>query len=188
LKVEGLKYFHFSALLQREGWISSAFIGIDSNGLIQYLSNQSPESTKVETVDGFALPGFQNAHSHAFQYAMVGLAENHPSGTTDDFWSWREEMYKCALEVNPEQAEAIATMLYAEMVRVGYTHVAEFHYLHHDKDGKPYSNLAEMGERMVAAAKTAGIKITLVPVFYQKGGFGLNPHPRQKRFISKTVE
>ena len=188
MSLVNLKYFHFSGLLQKERWLSSVFIGIDENGLIQYLSNQSPETKEVEAVDGFALPGFQNAHSHAFQYAMAGLAENHPAGTADDFWSWREEMYKCALTIDPEQTEAIAAMLYAEMARVGYTHVAEFHYLHHDKDGKPYSNSAEMGERMVAAAQTAGIKITLVPVFYQKGGFGLDPQPRQKRFISKTVE
>jgi len=188
LKVGNLKYFQFSSLLQREGWLSSVFIGVDETGLIQYLSIESPEGKEIESVEGFALPGFQNAHSHAFQYAMAGLAENHPAGTADDFWTWREEMYKCALAVDPEQAEAIAAMLYAEMVRVGYTHVAEFHYLHHDKEGKPYSNLAEMGERMVAAAKTAGIKITLVPVFYQKGGFGLEPQTRQKRFISKTVE
>ena len=188
MRVVRLKYFHFSSLLQREGWLSPVFVGVDENGLIQYLSNQSPETKEVESVDGFALPGFQNAHSHAFQYAMAGLAENHPAGTADDFWSWREEMYKCALAVDPEQTEAIAAMLYAEMARVGYTHVAEFHYLHHDKEGKAYSNLAEMGERMVAAANTAGIRITLVPVFYQKGGFGLAPQLRQKRFISKTVD
>ncbi len=188
MKVGSLKYFYFSGLLQIEGWLSSVFVGVDANGLIQYLSTQSPEGNEIETIEGFGLPGFQNAHSHAFQYAMAGLAENHAAGTADDFWSWREEMYKCALAVNPEQAEAIAAMLYAEMVRVGYTHVAEFHYLHHDKNGMPYANLAEMGERMVAAAKSAGIKITLVPVFYQKGGFGLDPQPRQKRFISKTVE
>src|SRR6185369_3568182 len=90
--------------------------------------------------------------------------------------------------VEPEHVEAIAAILYAEMLRVGYTHAAEFHYLHHDKSGRPYSNLAEMGERLIAAAKTAGIKITLVPVFYQKGNFGQDPQPRQKRFISKTVD
>lgn len=182
-----LEYFQFSGLLQREGWLSPAFIGVDANGIIRYLSPEAPEG-KAEIVEGFALPGFQNAHSHAFQYAMAGLAENHPAGAMDDFWTWREEMYKCALAVNPDQLEAIAAMLYAEMLRVGYTQVAEFHYLHHDKDGKEYSNLAEMGERLVAAAKTAGIKITLVPVFYQRGGFGLEAQPRQKRFISKTVE
>lgn len=187
MSAAGLKYFRFSGLFQREGWRSPIFVGVDENGLLQDLTHQSPEGIAAETVEGFALPGFQNAHSHAFQYAMAGLAENHAPGTSDDFWSWREEMYKCALAVNPEQAEAIAAMLYAEMVRVGYTQVAEFHYLHHDKDGRPYSNLAEMGERMVAAAKKAGIKITLIPVFYQKGGFGLEPQPRQRRFISQTV-
>jgi formimidoylglutamate deiminase len=181
-------YFRFPSILQQSGWTSPIFIGVDASGIISYLDRQAPDSVAVEAVDGFALPGFQNAHSHAFQYGMAGLAENHPAGTDDDFWTWREAMYQCALSVSPDQAEAIAAMLYGEMVRQGYTHVAEFHYLHHDKDGKPYSNLAEMGERMVAAAKTAGIKITLVPVFYQKGGFGLDPQPRQRRFISKTVD
>lgn len=184
-----MKYFQFNALLQQNTWISPAYIGVNEGGLIEYLSDSPPtDPTAVEFVNGLALPGFQNAHSHAFQYAMAGLAENHPVDVDDDFWTWREEMYKCALSVNPDQAQAIAAMLYAEMVRHGYTQVAEFHYLHHDKDGKPYSNLAEMGERMVAAAKTAGIKITLIPVFYQKGGFGQDPQARQKRFISKTVD
>jgi len=183
-----LRYFHFTSLFQNEGWTSPAFVGVDDNGIVRYLSSQRPQQSEVEIVEGLALPGFQNAHSHAFQYAMVGLAENHPAGANDDFWTWREEMYKCALSISPDQAEAIAAMLYAEMLRVGYTHVAEFHYVHHDKDGRPYSNLAEMGERMLAAAKTAGIKITLVPVFYQKGNFGQEPQPRQRRFISKNVD
>ena len=164
------------------------FVGVDDKGLITSLSATSPEGVAIEAVDGFALPGFQNAHSHAFQYGMAGLAENHPTEIDDDFWTWREAMYQCALSVNPEQAEHIAAMLYAEMVRQGYSHVAEFHYLHHDKDGKPYANLAEMGERMVNAAKTAGIRITLVPVFYQRGGFGMEPQARQRRFISKTAD
>ncbi|HCW07541.1 MAG TPA: formimidoylglutamate deiminase [Cytophagales bacterium] len=183
-----MSFFRFDSLFQNQGWISPAYVGVDEKGIIKYLSSEKPDSDQVEIVEDFALPGFQNAHSHSFQYAMAGLAENHPAGTADDFWSWREEMYKCALSVNPEQAEAIAAMLYAEMLRVGYTHVAEFHYLHHDNLGKRYANLAEMGERMIAAAKTAGIKITLVPVFYQKGNFGQDPQPRQRRFISKKVD
>jgi formimidoylglutamate deiminase len=182
------KYFRFKGLLQREGWISPAYVGVDEKGIVQYLSDEPPtEPVATESILGFALPGFQNAHSHAFQYAMAGLAENHPTGTDDDFWTWREAMYQCALSVDPDQAEAIAAMLYAEMLRHGYTHVAEFHYLHHDKDGKPYTHLAEMGERMVSAAKTTGIKITLVPVFYQRGNFGVDFNPRQRRFISKTT-
>ncbi len=184
-----MHFFQFKSLLLQEKWLTPAYVGVDGEGIIRYLNTIPPnESIALESVPGFALPGFQNAHSHAFQYAMAGLAENHPAGMDDDFWTWREAMYQCALTVDPDQAEAIAAILYGEMLRHGYTHVAEFHYLHHDKDGKPYENLAEMGERMVAAAKTAGIKITLVPVFYQKGGFGLDPQPRQRRFISRKVE
>jgi formimidoylglutamate deiminase len=146
------------------------------------------QTAPIEYVHGYALPGFQNAHSHAFQYAMAGRAETHKAGASDDFWSWREAMYACALSMDPDQMKAVATMLYAAMLRKGYTHVAEFHYLHHDKDGKPYDNLAEMGLKLVEAAEIAGIKITLIPVFYQKGGFGKDPQPRQRRFISKTVD
>src|SRR4051812_48189243 len=98
-----LKFFRFKSILQREGWISPAYVGVDEKGIMQYLSSEAPQEVATESVLGFALPGFQNSHSHAFQYAMAGLAENHPAGTTDDFWSWREAMYQCALSVDPEQ-------------------------------------------------------------------------------------
>jgi formimidoylglutamate deiminase len=186
---EGNKYFQFKGLLQSSGWVSSAYVGIDTVGNIQYLSNEPPPfSVAIEFVNGYALPGFQNAHSHAFQYAMAGKAEKHLQGTRDDFWSWREAMYTCALSMDPDQMQSVATMLYAEMLRKGYTHVAEFHYLHHDKNGRPYDNLSEMGVRLLEAAAAAGIKITLVPVFYQQGGFGKNFQPQQRRFVSKTID
>lgn len=181
--------YHFKALLQNEGWLSPAFVSTDANGSITYISNQPKENVRYELVDGYVLPGFQNAHSHAFQYAMAGIAETHQTGAiADDFWSWREAMYKVALTISPDQLEAIATMLYCEMVKHGYTQVAEFHYLHHGKDGTSYDNLAEMGERLVSAAQTAGIKITLIPMFYQQGGFGIAPQIHQRRFISSTIE
>ncbi len=184
-----MKYYRFTALLQSSGWIAPAYVGVDDSGNLNFLSNAPPQQpASIEYVHGYALPGFQNAHSHAFQYAMAGKAEIHPHGSSDDFWSWREAMYTCALSIDPDQMQAIATMLYAEMLRKGYTHVAEFHYLHHDKNGKPYLNLAEMGERLLAAASDAGIGITLIPVFYQKGGFGQEAQSRQRRFISKTVD
>jgi formimidoylglutamate deiminase len=184
-----MKFFRFNALLQSSGWLSPAYVGIDPSGNISYLSNKAPEvSAGIEHVQGYAMPGFQNAHSHAFQYAIAGRAETHKAGLSDDFWSWREAMYACALGMDPDQMQAVAAMLYAEMLRKGYTHVAEFHYLHHDKNGKPYANLAEMGLRLVEAASIAGIKITLIPVFYPKGGFGKDPQPRQRRFISRNVE
>jgi formimidoylglutamate deiminase len=183
-----MKKYTVKGLLQNDGWKSNVELTVDQQGIIQQIEENSTASSG-EIINGFALPGFQNAHSHAFQYAMAGLAEVHDvSHTSDDFWSWREAMYALALSVDPDQMEAIATMLYAEMVRHGYTNVAEFHYVHHDKNGKPYSNLAEMGSRLVSAAKAAGINITLVPIFYQKGGFGKDPVEGQRRFISPTID
>lgn len=185
-----MKVWKFDGLLQQDGWISPAYVTTNDKGIIVEISEKEPEdSGKPETVAGYAMPGFQNAHSHSFQYAMSGLAEIHPDPlSSDDFWSWRETMYNIALSMNPDQFEHIATMLYAEMLTHGYTHVAEFHYVHHDQKGRPYSDLAEMGSRLVAAAKAAGVGITLVPIFYQKGGFGQEPVPKQRRFISKTAD
>src|SRR5688500_13592222 len=164
-----MKSYRFKALLQNQGWVENAAVSIDDAGKIVSVS-QDPEG---EFINGYALPAFQNAHSHAFQYAMAGLAENH-SGE-DDFWSWREKMYALALNLNPDEMKVVAAMLYAELVRNGYSNVAEFHYVHHDKNGAPYAHLAAMGEALIEAANEAGIKITLIPIFYQKGGFGVAP-------------
>jgi formimidoylglutamate deiminase len=174
-------------LLQNDGWIENVSVKVDDAGRITDIStDEKEEGTKL---NAYAIPGFQNAHSHAFQYAMAGLAEIHSTNVTpDDFWSWRESMYKLALSISPDHLEIIAKQLYSEMLRHGYTHVAEFHYVHHDKNGANYGNLSEMGERLVAAASAVGIGITLVPIFYQKGGFGKNPTDGQKRFISPKIE
>jgi formimidoylglutamate deiminase len=185
-----MTYYTFDSLLLQEGWLSPAYVGVDQHGLIQYLAQTPPAApeTPIQTIKGAALPGFQNSHSHAFQYGMAGMAEQHAPGARDDFWSWREAMYACAETFTPEQNEQVATTLYRHLLRNGYTSVVEFHYLHHDPTGRPYAHLAEMGERLVAAARTAGIKLTLVPVFYQKGDFGQAPVPRQQRFISATPD
>lgn len=180
--------FFFDKLLQNDGWKSNVLISTDVKGTIISIQNNAVQNDAT-LIKGLAIPGFQNAHSHAFQYAMAGLAEVHAvSQSADDFWSWRDAMYKLALTVNPDQMENIAAMLYAEMLRHGYTNVAEFHYVHHDKNGQQYDNLAEMGSRMIAGASKAGIGITLVPIFYQKGGFGKNPNEGQKRFISPDID
>ncbi len=185
----GMKKYFFYKLLQKSGWLSDVVVHVDASGLITDISKATGKNLKKEESKFIAIPGFQNAHSHAFQYAMAGLAERHKEAANpDDFWGWREAMYQLALSVDPDQLEAIATMLYSEMARHGYTNVAEFHYLHHDKNGKPYNQLAEMGSRLIKAAETAGIGITLCPIFYQKGGFGQAPTTRQRRFISPTIE
>lgn len=180
--------YRFKGLLQEREWISPAYVQLDELGKILAISKKKKPDTKYININGYAIPGFQNAHSHAFQYAMVGLTERHLSNQQDDFWGWRNAMYQLALSVNPDQMEAIAAMLYMEMLRHGYTEVAEFHYVHHSISGQPYGNLAELGERLIAAAQKTGIKITLVPIFYQKGGFGKPAESHQKRFISKSID
>ena len=179
-----MRVYKFTGLYQSGLWISPAYVQVDDSGIIKNITKGEPfVKVPIEEVKGYALPGFQNAHSHAFQYAMAGLAETHQHVKADDFWAWRNAMYSLATKITPDQMEAVATMLYTEMLRHGYTAVAEFHYLHHDLNGQPYDNPAEMSERLIAAANTAGIRITLVPVLYQKGGFGKEATEAQKRFI-----
>lgn len=177
--------FVFKGLLQENGWLENAVVKTDDFGIIISIESNSDRQDGRD----YAIPGFQNAHSHAFQYAMAGLAELHStSKTKNDFWSWRKIMYELALNITPDQMEDIAVMLYKEMLRNGYTHVAEFHYLHHDISGNKYNNCSEMGERIIAAAKRAGIKLTLVPIFYQNGGFGKKAEQDQRRFISRSFD
>jgi formimidoylglutamate deiminase len=140
----------------------------------------------AERLNGPVAPGMPNLHSHAFQRAMAGLTQKAgPEG--DSFWAWRELMYRFLARLDPDDVEAIATQLYIEMVEAGYTSVAEFHYLHHDPAGQPYANPVEMAQRICAAADTAGIRLTLLPVFYAHSNFGgLAPTPGQRRFITDT--
>jgi len=131
---------------------------------------------------GWRLPGIANLHSHAFQRAMAGLAERqtHPA---DSFWTWRETMYRMATRFDPESLHAVASQLYVEMLEAGYTTVCEFHYLHHAPDGTPYATRTAMSDALIAAARDAGIRLTLLPVLYMTGGFdGRALGERQKRF------
>ena len=176
-------YSVFDGLKWREG----NFIHGNPDGKRELIVGGISEVPRMIHDNGVILPGFINAHSHAFQYAMAGMAEL-ITGKQDTFWTWREKMYELALTLQPDEVETIAACLYSEMLRNGYTHVVEFQYLHHQPNGKPYGNVAEMGERLVAAAKTAGIGITLCPMFYRKGGFGKPSESHQRRFISNSVE
>lgn len=135
-----------------------------------------------ERIGRFVLPGMPNLHSHAFQRAMAGLAERRGPGE-DSFWTWRETMYAFAEAINPDDLKAIATQVYIEMVKAGYTQVCEFHYLHHGPRGVHYADPAAMSLALVEAAKDAGIGLTLLPVLYMTGGFDGRPlSERQQRF------
>jgi formimidoylglutamate deiminase len=137
----------------------------------------------VETVRGIAVPGMTNLHSHAFQRGMAGLAERR-SAHHDSFWTWRETMYAFLSRLSPDDVEAIAAQGYVEMLEAGFTAVGEFHYLHHQPDGAPYDDPAEMAGRIAAAAGETGIGLTLLPVYYAQGGFGgAPPAGEQRRFV-----
>jgi formiminoglutamate deiminase len=131
------------------------------------------------------IPGLANAHSHAFQRAMAGLAEHSPAGAADSFWGWRETMYRFVERLEPRHVEAIATLAYTQMLESGFTRVAEFHYLHHDPRGRRYADAGEMCAALIAAAHASGIGLTLLPVHYQFADFGaLAPLPAQRRFVT----
>ncbi|MBV9076680.1 MAG: amidohydrolase family protein, partial [Methylobacteriaceae bacterium] len=138
----------------------------------------------AERLAGITLPGLPNLHCHAFQRGMAGLAERR-GPANDSFWTWREVMYRFLGRLTPEDVEAIAGLAYAEMLERGFTTVGEFHYLHHDPDGRPYAEPAEMAGRIAAAAAEAGIGLALLPSFYAHGGFGATPPVfGQRRFLS----
>ncbi len=127
--------------------------------------------------------GVPNVHSHAFQRGHSGLTEIRGAGQ-ESFWTWREMMYRFALSVSPDDVGVLAEMAYVEMLEAGYARVGEFHYLHHDKDGQPYTNAAELSDRIFAAAEATGIALTHLPVFYAHGGLGpLAPDAGQRRFL-----
>lgn len=136
----------------------------------------------VGTTGAWALPGIPNTHSHAFQRAMAGMAERQ-TDPADSFWTWRELMYRFAGRLDPDAQYAIATQLYTEMLEAGYTSVCEFHYLHHQPDGRPYDDRATMSRALIAAAADTGIRLTLLPVLYMTAGFdGRELERRQRRF------
>ncbi len=167
------------------GWSSDVIIEIDSHGTIERIEPSSPRGDAM-LLAGPVLPGMPNAHSHVFQRAIAGATERR-AGSADDFWTWREKMYGVLAAIDPDAFEAIATATFVEMLRGGYTSVAEFHYLHNDRDGTPYANKAELAERVIAAAATAGIGLTLLPVLYQTSDFGgAAPTFGQRRFIMPT--
>lgn len=135
------------------------------------------------------VPGFANAHSHAFQRALRGRVETRQkTAPHDDFWSWRHEMYRIALTLDLDAVEAVATWCYADMVRAGFVSVGEFHYLHHDTAGQRYADPAAVSARLARAAQRAGVRLVLLQCAYERAGWGQQAHPEQRRFIFPDVK
>jgi formimidoylglutamate deiminase len=169
--------FRAGQLWRADGWHADAALAVGADGRLH-----EPAEHDGEMIGHWVLPGMPNLHSHAFQRAMAGLAER--KGRADDnFWSWRETMYAFAATIGPDELQAIAAQLYVEMLKAGYTHVCEFHYLHHQPDGTPYAQPEAMSLALIEAAREAGIALTLLPVLYISGGFdGRALTARQRRF------
>lgn len=165
------------------GWARDVGLEIEHGWIRRVVPHAPPGFGERRT--GRAIPGLPDLHSHLFQRAMAGLAERRGPGT-DSFWTWRQVMYGFLSRLGPEDVEAIAAQAMAEMLERGFTALAEFHYLHHAPDGTPYANPAEMAERVAAASDATGLGLTLLPVLYTHGGFGLPPSEGQRRFLNST--
>ncbi len=152
-----------------QGWSTGVRIDLEG-GRIAAVTAQA-RADGAQHCRGIALPGLPNLHSHTFQRGMAGLAERR-GDSEDNFWTWRQVMYHFLGLLTPDDIEAIAAFAFVEMLESGFTSVAEFHYLHHAPDGRPYDNPAELSERIVAAASATGIGLTLLPVLYSASGFG----------------
>ena len=141
----------------------------------------------AQVLAGPLLPGLVNAHSHAFQRAFAGRAERREA-ESDDFWSWRDRMYRVALRITPAQLRDVAAQLYVELLQGGYTHVCEFHYLQHGLDGRPYDDPLEMSWALADAAAETGIGLTLLPVLYERAGFRAPLRDDQRRFRTSAEQ
>ncbi len=174
-----------SALLAN-GWANNVELTIDEFGYIEAITPDIPYRQGVK--HSVLIPGMGNVHSHAHQRAMAGLGERAgvpADGTADSFWTWRKVMYHYLERIQPEHLQCIASQLYLEMLKHGYTSVGEFQYLHHDPGGTAYDNRAEMSLQCLQAASDVGIGFTALPVLYHYGGFGdAKPLDGQKRFLN----
>ncbi len=166
--------------LLADGWAENLRLEVRDGRISRLTPNAAAMQgdTRVDTL----LPALSNLHSHAFQRAMAGMTEYSLAGR-DSFWTWRELMYRFTAHLTPDQVQAIAALVYLEMQEAGYAAVGEFHYLHHQPGGQPYDRLAELSDRIMAAAGETGIGLTHLPVLYSYAGVGEKPlEPGQQRF------
>lgn len=172
-------------ILLADGWANEQTLTIEQGVITDITAGYI---VGAEHANGVIIPGMINCHSHAFQRAFAGFSEQGSEGQ-DSFWTWRNIMYKFLGQLSSEDVQVIARQLYIEMLKMGYTRVAEFHYLHHDIDGQNHQNLATMAQAIFAAAEQSGIGLTLLPVLYRFSGFGTQTATDgQKRFINSVEQ
>src|ERR1700737_1503096 len=183
-----MKQYQLESALLPQGWARECTVPVAEDGIITHVDTDATIASMpgAERVAGVTIPGMPNAHSHAFQRAMVGNTEYRLSAR-DSFWTWRQAMYQLANRIEPEELQILATQLLVEMLKAGYTSVAEFHYLHRQKNGALYPEKNGLWEAIDNAAETAGISLTFLPTLYQCSDFGVKPLKReQARFAMDT--
>lgn len=185
-----MKILKFTAAYVNFEWLQPAYVCLDSKGCLLSIGGDAPsEKTQLEEVEGYLIPGMANAHSHSFQYAMAGMAEHVRAGhLAENFWTWREQMYRLALRIDPEQLLELSTQFYMSLLEEGFTSVCEFHYLHHDPLGKAYARPYEMSAVLMEAARRAGIHLTLTPIYYNQAAPGVALKTEQRRFYFADVD
>jgi formimidoylglutamate deiminase len=172
----------FESALLPKGWARHVRVEVQAGRVAGLAVGVAPAADDER--HAIAVPGLPNVHSHAFQRGLAGLTEQRGAGS-DSFWSWRELMYRFVERIDPDDYEALAALAFTEMLEAGFTHVGEFHYLHHDRGGKAYADAGELAGRIAAAARQSGIGLTLLPTFYAHSGFGgAAATPRQRRFVN----
>jgi formimidoylglutamate deiminase len=163
-------------------------VTVSDDGSISDLAPRTADSLITDPLPGVALlPGFVNAHSHVFQRALRGHTHR-PLSKQDTFWTWRRAMYAEAGRLDPDLLYASALRTYHEMLAAGYTTVGEFHYVHHQPDGRPYANPNAMSEAVLQAGREAGIRVVLLMTAYAQSGFHQPPEEGQRRFCDVSVE
>jgi len=183
------RQYHLESALLQQGWARDALVTVGDDGHVSRIdvpAGQPAAHPDAERVAGFVVPGMPNAHSHAFQRGMAGSTEYRLSAR-DSFWTWRRAMYVLANRITPDDLQLLATQLFVEMLKAGYTSVAEFHYLHRQPGGEPYAGANSLWEAVGAAAQATGIGLTFLPTLYQTSDFGAQPlKPEQARFAAQT--
>lgn len=176
-------------LLWAEGraWEQVGLLVEDGHVIGMKAPSEAPEAEVLRFPGRALLPGLANAHSHSFQRLFRGRAESRASGG-DTFWSWREQMYRAAGFVSPEDVYDVARAVFLEMLSAGITVVGEFHYLHKDRNGQPYADPNTLAHAVVRAAESVGIRICLLRAAYLRAGFERAPHPGQSRFYEAEDE
>jgi formimidoylglutamate deiminase len=171
-----------------QGLQSNQIVSISDDGYISALSTRSPEMEITDALPGIALlPGFVNAHSHAFQRTLRGHTHRALS-EHDTFWTWRRAMYEEAQRLDPDSIYQHSLQTYQEMVTAGYTSVGGFHYVHHQPGGQPYAAENRMAEAVIQAGHDAGIRVVMLLTAYAQGDFFQPPNETQRRFCDASLD